>query len=220
MGFACGHLLSTVGDLFKWNQAVFKQVLLGKQMLDSVLAPVKLKNGNTSTYGLGWMNQTILGKRCYRHDGSVMGFGAEIRYFPEEDIFMAFLVNGRSQETDARTMDLINQVTQLSLGKPVLAEFSITAAMLQQYTGVYALNEEHKILVTLENGQLYIEGSNPADQITKIPVYPYQVDHFFTKGPDFKMEFRKDNAGNYAKIVTTARSKFIFEWKKEKWTVV
>ena len=185
-------------------------------MLDSALAPVKLKNGNYSSYSLGWMNQIIFGKRCYRHDGSVMGFGAEIRYFPEEDIFMAFLVNGRSQETDARTMKVINQVTQLAIGKPVLSEIPMPAAILQQYTGIYALNEEHKIMVTLENGQLYIEGSNPADQITKIPVYPYQADCFFTKGPDFIMEFRKDNNDHYTKIVTTARSKFIFEWLKEK----
>ena len=216
LGFACGDLLSTVGDLFKWNEAVFKYSLLGKKMLDSALAPMKLTNGNHSSYGLGWMNQTIYGKTCYRHDGSVVGFGAEVRYFPDENVFMAFLVNGRSEETDARTMQLINQVTQLALGRPVLSEISLPLNILQQYTGTYALNPEHKIFVTLENGQLFIEGSNPADQMTKIPVYAYQADCFFVKGPDFIMEFRKDNNGDYAKIITTAKGKFIFEWKKEK----
>lgn len=215
LGYACGDLLSTVGDLFQWNEAVFKNKLLGKKMLDSALAPVKLANGNNSFYGFGWMNQIIFGKKCYRHDGSVMGFGAEIRYFPEEEIFLAFLINGRSGESDARTMEVMSQVTQLSLGMPVRSEIALPPVILEQYKGIYVLNEEHKLIVTLENGQLFIEASNPADQMPKVPVYAYKPDSFFVKGPDFILEFNKNKNGNYEKVTTTSNGKFILEWKKK-----
>jgi hypothetical protein len=51
--------------------------------------------------------------------------------------------------------------------------------------------------------------------MSKIPVYPKSPTKFFVKGIDFEMEFVKDATGAIRKLVTIARGKFIFEWKKE-----
>jgi CubicO group peptidase (beta-lactamase class C family) len=216
LGYACGDLLSTVGDLYKWNKAVVENKLLKKEITEKAFTPFTLQNGYTTHYGYGYIIDTLYGKRCFRHDGSVSGFGADTRYFPDEDVYMAFLINGRSNETDRRTTEVVNNISLLVLGKPVRRAIKLSTTVLEQYTGTYAINEEHMIFVTIEKGQLFIEGSNPSDRVYKIPVYPSAENKFFVKPVDFEITFIKDEGGKVVKLITTYGGKVNLEWKKVK----
>jgi CubicO group peptidase (beta-lactamase class C family) len=78
-----GGIVSTIIDLFKYDQALYNGTFLGKQELDEAFTATKLNNGKMVTlqldekevtYGLGWFMYTNEenGKIVF-HDGSITG---------------------------------------------------------------------------------------------------------------------------------------------------
>ncbi len=51
---ACGGLISTVGDLIKFDQAIDAGLALSPQGLRATMSPAKLNDGTVSLYSLGW----------------------------------------------------------------------------------------------------------------------------------------------------------------------
>jgi len=71
-----GDLISTTGDLLRYDQALQNGVLLSKESMNLAFTPVKLANGqdNVQRYGLGWIIKadSSLGK-IVTHDGGLPG---------------------------------------------------------------------------------------------------------------------------------------------------
>lgn len=76
-----GDYVSTTRDLWKFDQALYKHVLLQQQTLNEAFVPVKLNNGdnNPGEFGLGWEMEkdSSLGKLVY-HSGAAMGLSSNI----------------------------------------------------------------------------------------------------------------------------------------------
>jgi CubicO group peptidase (beta-lactamase class C family) len=51
---ACGGLMSTLGDLIRFDQAIGEGRVLSPQSLQATLSPVKLSDGTVSVFSLGW----------------------------------------------------------------------------------------------------------------------------------------------------------------------
>ena len=67
--YAAGGLISTTGDLSKWNSAVLNHILLSEELTQAMFTP------SIGRYGLGWrISQNI--ECCYFHGGAVAGFSA------------------------------------------------------------------------------------------------------------------------------------------------
>jgi CubicO group peptidase (beta-lactamase class C family) len=47
-----------------------------------------------SPYGLGWVVQPMFGRRAYGHGGGIDGFRSVGFHFPDEDLYIAVLLNG------------------------------------------------------------------------------------------------------------------------------
>jgi CubicO group peptidase (beta-lactamase class C family) len=67
-------MVSTVGDLAKWNIALDEGRVLKRETLAQMWTPTKLKNGSTALvdgepYGLGWMVDDLYGHRVVAHPG-------------------------------------------------------------------------------------------------------------------------------------------------------
>ena len=67
-------IVSTVGDLAKWNIALDEGRVLKRETLAQMWTPTKLKNGSTALvdgepYGLGWMVDDLSGHRVVAHPG-------------------------------------------------------------------------------------------------------------------------------------------------------
>ncbi len=82
----------------------------------------------------------------------------------------------------------------------LLPEKQLPASLLQQYTGVYALDDAHKIKVTLENGRLFAEG--PENNLPKSPLLAQTDTQFMLEIAGIKWEFVKDAAGKVIKLVS------------------
>jgi CubicO group peptidase (beta-lactamase class C family) len=95
--YSAGALYSTVQDLYKWDQALYTEVILPRSALALMWTEV------TSNYGYGWMVSTpaspskppwALPERVQVvHPGSINGFTSEILRFPAEHLTVIALAN-------------------------------------------------------------------------------------------------------------------------------
>jgi CubicO group peptidase (beta-lactamase class C family) len=95
--YSAGALYSTAEDLYKWDQALYTDVVLPRSALALMWTEV------LSNYGYGWMVSTpasatkppwALPKRFQAvHPGSINGFTSEILRFPDEHVTVIVLAN-------------------------------------------------------------------------------------------------------------------------------
>jgi CubicO group peptidase (beta-lactamase class C family) len=97
--FAAGAIVSTMGDLLKWNAALDNGRLLSQRSRELMWTGVKLNSGVTYPYGLGWRLDDHNKKRTIWHSGSTSGFTASLLRFPEERLAIIVLCNFGEQAT-------------------------------------------------------------------------------------------------------------------------
>jgi len=94
--YATGDLYSTVGDLYKWDQALNTDQLLSKEYRDLMF---KVEKNN---YAYGWMRENFnyqggtIKKVAFQHGGRLPGFTSSIHRFPEENSTIIILSNAMS----------------------------------------------------------------------------------------------------------------------------
>lgn len=91
--FSAGEIVSTVGDLAKWNAALDAQKLLAPATEQLMWTPVRLNGGQTHPYGFGWFLDPLQGHQNIGHSGSTSGFSASIQRFPKDGLAVIVLTN-------------------------------------------------------------------------------------------------------------------------------
>ena len=69
-----GGIYSTVGDLSKWDDALYGDKLISPATLERAFSPTRLNDGEVSDYGFGWGIRTIDGRKIVGHSGGLNGF--------------------------------------------------------------------------------------------------------------------------------------------------
>jgi CubicO group peptidase (beta-lactamase class C family) len=96
-----GALYSTVGDLCRWNEALFGGHVLNESSLKAAFTPARLNNGEIGTatgsngYGYGWFFREIRGIKVIAHGGGVPGFSSYLMRLPEKNLTVTVLANSR-----------------------------------------------------------------------------------------------------------------------------
>ena len=91
-----GSQYSTVGDLYRWDRALYTDRLLPRTLRDRMFARGK------GDYGLGWEVGVENGRRVIEHNGDINGFGAFIARWPDHDATVIILTN--TEGTKVRDM--------------------------------------------------------------------------------------------------------------------
>jgi D-alanyl-D-alanine carboxypeptidase len=91
--FAAGCLVSTVGDLAKWDAALAGDKLLKASSRAAIWTPVKLNSGSTHDYGFGWAFSRPGGRKVIEHGGGTAGFSTVICRYVDEKITIIVLTN-------------------------------------------------------------------------------------------------------------------------------
>jgi len=99
--FSAGAIVSTVGDLAKWNAGLDDQKLLTAATEQQMWTPVRLNDGSTHAYGFGWFLDPLQGRQNIGHSGSTSGFSASFQRFPKDGLAVIVLTN--SDETGVAT---------------------------------------------------------------------------------------------------------------------
>ena len=95
--FSAGALVSTVGDLAKWNAALDRDDLLNAKSKQAMWQPAVLNDGTATQYGFGWRIEILDGHRDIGHGGSTSGFSATIQRFPDDQLAIIILSNTDEQ---------------------------------------------------------------------------------------------------------------------------
>lgn len=91
--FSSGSLMSTAGDMLRWQNALTKNLLLSSKNLDKAFTSYKLNSGEAFTYGYGWHLKEINSVKVREHGGSIFGFKTMGVYIPGEDIYVIGMSN-------------------------------------------------------------------------------------------------------------------------------
>ena len=76
-----------MGDLLRWDQALYAEKLLPRKTLEEMFTPV------AGPYGYGWFVTRQFGRRLLWHGGGTPGFAADLLRFPEERVTVIILSN-------------------------------------------------------------------------------------------------------------------------------
>ncbi len=91
--FSAGAMVSTVGDLAKWNAMLDSDTLLTGDSKRLMWTPGKLNDGSLLTYGFGWRMGSLEGHRNIGHSGSTSGFSASLQRYPDDRLAVIVLTN-------------------------------------------------------------------------------------------------------------------------------
>jgi CubicO group peptidase (beta-lactamase class C family) len=92
--FAAGSLCSTAGDLVTWLKALHGGKVLSPKSYQEMITPAKLNDGTPLRYGLGIaVQKDSRGLPYIGHGGSVSGFEADTRWYPDAQLAVVVLMN-------------------------------------------------------------------------------------------------------------------------------
>lgn len=91
--FAAGCLVSTVGDLARYDAALREGKLLKASSYELMYEPTKVKGGKVHPYGFGWVTERAEGKRVLAHDGGTPGFSTALHRHVDDGLTVIVLAN-------------------------------------------------------------------------------------------------------------------------------
>lgn len=154
--YSAGALVSTVGDLYKWHLALYNGKLIKKESLARATTAFRLADGTLSEYGYGFFIRNVNGANLIGHGGAIDGFRAMEAYYPEQDIFIACLLNSE-RDNDVQLFQLIaNKVIGEKAGLQN-QEIRVSDELLNSYIGSYK-NEKYNVSINVYRVGNYLYG--------------------------------------------------------------
>jgi CubicO group peptidase (beta-lactamase class C family) len=174
-----GGMLTTVGDLLKWNENFVKPVVGDARFVAEAQAPGVFSDGKPHNYGLGLFSAAVGGIPKVFHGGATAGYRSELDRYPTQHLSVAVLCNA----ADANPAADAGKVAKLYLTPPAAGAEVVaplrpasmpplyapdhaagpaqTGAALEELAGAYRSTEaDATYIVTVENGKLRARAPN------------------------------------------------------------
>jgi CubicO group peptidase (beta-lactamase class C family) len=103
--YAAGSLYSTLEDLFRWDQALYRKTLLDPQTIARMFKPWIAVSGDTS-FGYGWTISNVQGHRNVSANGASGEFTSYISRFPDDNAMFVYLRNGAAPLPESVNRDI------------------------------------------------------------------------------------------------------------------
>ena len=113
--YAAGGLYSTVEDLYRWDQALYTDKLISKNLRDMMFTPFALtsdRNGLRYGYGYGWGIGKEGNHSIVSHEGGINGFHSVIARYPNDKTVIIILGNRQ----DMNLFDMRIQIAKIVFG--------------------------------------------------------------------------------------------------------
>ena len=174
-----GGLLTTVGDLLKWNENFVKPVVGDAAFIALQQEPGSFTDGRRGTYALGLTVGEYKGVRQVSHSGSTAGYRAHLVRFPDHHLSVAVLCNVSS----GAATQYANAVAEIYLGPAIQSTttsagrtratppqpFTPAADRLAGYAGTYTSDEAETTFVVAVEGQELVLRQRPSRRIVLRP---------------------------------------------------
>jgi CubicO group peptidase (beta-lactamase class C family) len=98
-----GGLLTTVGDLLKWNENFVSPVVGDARFVAEAQQPGRFTDGRAHNYGLGLFVGSFKGVPMVSHGGATAGYRSALNRYPAQHVSVALLCNAANADagTDA-----------------------------------------------------------------------------------------------------------------------
>ena len=194
-----GCVNSTIGDLYKWDRALYSNSIISPASLRDMLSPiVPLREGDSSTYygyGVMVMPKTEAGKTI-THTGSWPGYTTLLtRHVDRNEAIIVLTNNGYGQNMGLMNASLESILAGEDLAMPYEhKEIKIDTTILRRYAGKYNAGLTMQFIV--KDGKLYRHRNGTPD----IELKPEsETKFFYNDGTDRQIEFEVDNTGKVTK---------------------
>lgn len=161
-----GGMLTTVGDLLKWNANFQSAVVGGRAFVDEQLIRGKLTGGREIAYAAGLNVLTYRGLREVSHSGTTAAYNAWLGRYPDQGLSVAVLCNAGG----ANGTQLGRAVAAIYLGAALPPASVSTAKVEQSQAGCYRSTQDHSVLnlaagadatrYHFEGARLRVDGDN------------------------------------------------------------
>jgi len=188
-----GGLLTTVGDLLRWNQNFTTAKVGGRALVEAQEQQGRLNDGRTIAYAAGLMVLNYRGLREVSHSGSTAGYRAWLGRYPDQGLSVAVLCNVAS----ANATQLGHRVADVYLtaipSKPADAEVRVDARALEAKAGLYSSVRDHETLsIAVKDGHLQMDRRGALRLISN---------NVFVVGEDGpRAEFESDASGKVTRL--------------------
>ncbi|MCC6727559.1 MAG: serine hydrolase [Saprospiraceae bacterium] len=201
--YAAGSLMSTVADMGKWDEALYTEKLVKKDLLQQAWVGHKLNNGAMTHYGYGWGFDEVGGHKFIYHSGGINGFVTNGIRVPDAHLYVVALSNNGTKGPGEMTYQIAQTVLGIPTDKP--KPITMTAKQLADYVGVYELDSPDQWRhITLEGNQLYSQRAGSE----RFKVFAYGNDRFFFEDHPTRLHFERDKAGKITALVPESSMPF------------
>ncbi len=192
-----GALHSTVGDLFRWNEALFNGRVVNAGSFKAATTPVHLPaNVDGMNYGYGLVMAAIKGLPTIGHGGGLNGWSSDLLRVPGQNCTVVVLANalppGPGLAPGVISRALVEKLLADEIQKlpPVTEDPSANPKSFTDYAGRF---DYHGAIMTVS-----VEGDALFSQLTgqqKFRIFPKTKDEFFWKVTDAQVVFLRDEKG-------------------------
>jgi len=190
-----GSLYSTVVDLLTWEQAWNTDRVLQK----SSWAQMFKDYGDG--YGFAVSIDKLFGHTVIGHDGSVNGFNAFVRSFPDQRVCIIYTGNIES----GSLLKLPDDLAAIVFGEPYEipsrrpSPVALGQAQLLPYVGSYLLFPGFSLDTELRGNELYLRGGGSGEEY--LALTPLSDSHFFYRHLYGDITFVKDPTGQVTEMI-------------------
>lgn len=197
-----GGLLTTVGDLLRWNENFDAPRVGGAEFVRRQQEPGTFNDGKPGRYALGLMVGEYKGVREVGHSGSTAGYRAHLVRYPEQRLSVAVLCNvssGAATQYARAVSDLyLADALKTTAAAPAPQRqlppqsFRPTPAQLASYAGSYTSDEAETVFTIAVDGESLVLRRRPDTRLTLRPT----VDDTFNAGAGIgTITFLRDGSG-------------------------
>lgn len=192
-----GGLLTTAGDLLRWNEHFATPTIGDAEFLRIQQEPGAFNDGKPGSYALGLMIGEYKGVPEVGHSGSTAGYRAHLARYPDQRLSVAVLCNVSS----GAATQYAHAVAEIYLGSAVQASnapprsrqqveklFQPTPAQLAAYAGTYVSEEAEAVFTIAVEGDELTLRRRPD---TRIVLRPAAEDTFSAGGGIGTIKFHR-----------------------------
>ena len=127
-----GGLLTTVGDLLRWNENFSSPTIADAAFVADQQTPGRFTDGRPHDYALGSTSGTYRGVREVSHSGSTAGYRAFLARYPDQRVSVAVLCNAADANPTQYARAVAEAYLAAAFTAPAVRRLRLAAAAAAQ----------------------------------------------------------------------------------------
>ncbi|MEM6702689.1 MAG: serine hydrolase domain-containing protein [Acidobacteriota bacterium] len=158
---AAGAMLSTAGDLLRWQRALRAGQVVSAKSYEQMITPYTLSDGESTDYGFGLSMDEADGLRRVQHGGGINGFNSMLAHFPDTGVGVAVISNSNGFRASNLARDIARAVHDREVE---ISDLPVPPAEQKRLGGTYAFDElPMEITIVGRDDQLFAQPTGQAE---------------------------------------------------------